>query len=62
MKPKTKIQKEVARLSTTLRPITATQKQWAYSQCFEHIAYRGKNGFYGMFRMYPRMDCGRQAG
>ena len=44
MKPKTKIQKEVARLSATLRPITATQKQWAYSQCFEHIAYRGKNG------------------
>ena len=44
MKPKTKIQKEVARLSATLRPITATQTQWAYSQCFEHIAYRGKNG------------------
>ncbi len=36
MKPKTAIQKKVAQLSTTLRPITETQKRWAYSQCFEH--------------------------
>lgn len=43
MKPKTAIQKKVAQLSTTLRPITETQKRWAYSQCFEHIAYRGRN-------------------
>lgn len=46
MKPKTKIQKEVARLSATLRPITATQERWAYSQCFEHIAYRGKTALW----------------
>lgn len=39
MKPKTKIQKEVARLSATLRPITATQERWAYRHCIEHIAY-----------------------
>lgn len=44
MKPKTALHKKVVKLSATLRPITATQKQWAYSQCFEHIAYRGKNG------------------
>lgn len=44
MKPKTALQKKVAKLSATLRPITATQKRWAFSQCFEHIAYRGKNG------------------
>ena len=43
MKPKTAIQKKVAQLSTTLRPITETQKRCAYSQCFEHIAYRGRN-------------------
>ena len=44
MKPKTALQKKVAKLSATLRPITATQKRWAFSQCFQHIAYRGKNG------------------
>lgn len=44
MKPKTALQKKVAKLSATLHPITEVQKQWAYSQCFEHIAYRGKNG------------------
>lgn len=42
MKPKTAIQKRVAKLSATLRPITDTQKRWAYSQCIEHTAYRGK--------------------
>lgn len=44
MKPKSRIQKEVAKLSATLNPITETQKRWAFSQCFEHIAYRGSNG------------------
>ena len=44
MKPKTKIQKEVARLSATLRPITATQEQWAMRHCVEHIGYRTKKG------------------
>ncbi len=44
MKPKTKIQKEVARLSTTLSPISDAQLEWAYKHCFEHIAYRTKNG------------------
>lgn len=44
MKPKTKIQKEVARLSATLSPISDAQFEWAYKHCIEHIAYRTKNG------------------
>ena len=44
MKPKTRIQKEVARLSTNLRPISATQIDWAYRHCVEHIGYRTKKG------------------
>ncbi len=44
MKPKTKIQKEVARLSANLRPISATQIDWAYCHCVEHIGYRTKKG------------------
>ena len=44
MKPKTKLQKEVARLSATLSPISDAQLEWAYKHCFEHIAYRTKNG------------------
>ena len=31
MKPKTKIQKEVARLSAILRPIPEAQARWDYS-------------------------------
>ena len=44
MKPKTALQKQVAGLSATLRPITATQEKWAYSHCFEHFAYRTNSG------------------
>ena len=44
MKPKTKLQKEVATLSKTLRPITNVQTEWAYKHCFEHFAYRTKKG------------------
>lgn len=44
MKPKTKIQKEVAKLSATLSPISDAQFEWAYKHCIEHIAYRTKNG------------------
>ena len=44
MKPKTKIQKKVARLSANLRPISATQIDWAYRHCIEHIGYRTKKG------------------
>ena len=44
MTPKNKIQKEVARLSATLRPMSNSQFEWAYKHCIEHIAYRTKNG------------------
>lgn len=44
MKPKTALQKHVARLSATLRPISDIQKEWAYNNCVEHIAYRTKKG------------------
>ena len=44
MKPKTKIQKKEARLSANLRPISATQIDWAYRHCIEHIGYRTKKG------------------
>ena len=44
MKPRTALQKQVAQLSATLRPITATQEKWAYRHCFEHFAYRTKSG------------------
>ena len=44
MKPKTKMQKEVARLSTTLKSISATQIDWAFTHCVEHIGYRTKKG------------------
>ncbi|PWB00166.1 hypothetical protein C5O23_13680 [Duncaniella muris] len=52
MKPKTMIQKEVARLSATLRPISPKQTEWAYTNCVEHIAYRAKSG------MLTCPDCG----
>ena len=54
MKPKTKIQKEVARLSATLNPITATQIDWAYTHCVEHIGYRTKKG------IITCSDCGHE--
>ena len=54
MKPKTAMQKNVARLSATLSPISATQKQWAYDNCIEHFAYRTKSG------TLTCSDCGHQ--
>lgn len=54
MKPKTAIQNQVVKLSTTLPPITATQKRWAYTNCVEHIAYRTKSG------TLTCSDCGHQ--
>ena len=44
MKPKTKIQKEVAKLSATLPKLTPAQIEWAYKNGMEHIAYRTKKG------------------
>lgn len=44
MKPKTKIQKEVARLSRRLPRITEAQKTYAYRHCFDHIGRRTAKG------------------
>ena len=54
MKPRTALQKQVAALSATLRPITATQEKWAYRHCFEHFAYRTNSG------TMTCSDCGHQ--
>lgn len=44
MKPKTKLQNEVAALSESLPPISSLQKQWAYDKClgYHAIQSRGK--------------------
>ncbi len=44
MKPKTRLQKEVARLSKRLPELTATQKAYAFRHCFEHYAVKRANG------------------
>ncbi|WP_416993612.1 PcfJ domain-containing protein [Alistipes ihumii] len=44
MTPKTKIQKEVARLSRRLPRITEAQKTYAYRHCFDHIGRRTAKG------------------
>lgn len=54
MKPKTKIQKEVAKLSATLPKLTPAQTEWAYKNGVEHIAYRTKNGY------ITCPDCGHE--
>lgn len=40
MKPKTRIQKEVARLSKRLPQLTEVQKAYAYRHCFKHYAIK----------------------
>ena len=44
MKPKTAIQKEIARLSGQLPKITKTQKAYAYLHCFKHYGRRSAKG------------------
>lgn len=44
MKPRTKMQKEVAMLSARLPEITESQKRYAYKVCFDHIGRRTKDG------------------
>lgn len=44
MKPKTKIQFEVVRLSKNLAPITEKQIAWAYDHCIDHIGRISKKG------------------
>ena len=44
MKPRTSIQKEVARLSRRLPAISETQKAYAYRHCFKHFGRRTTKG------------------
>lgn len=44
MKPKTRIQKEVARLSKRLPVLTDTQKTYAFRHCFKHYAIKRADG------------------
>lgn len=44
MKPRTRIQKEVARLSKRLPKLTATQKVYAFRHCFKHYAIKRADG------------------
>lgn len=44
MKPRTKLQKQVAEQSKRLAKITRKQQDWAFQNCFEHQARRLKNG------------------
>ena len=44
MKPRTPIQKEVARLSKRLPKLTATQKAYAFRHCFDHYAIKRADG------------------
>ncbi len=54
MKARTKIQKEVVKLSPKLKPITQAQIKWAKQNCFSHSAYELKSG------LITCMDCGEQ--
>lgn len=44
MKPKTRIQKEVVRLSDGLPDLTKKQVAYAFGHCFKHYAHRTKGG------------------
>lgn len=45
MKPKTRIQKEIADLAKRLPEPTEKQTAYAYEHCFKHYAHRTKGGF-----------------
>ena len=52
MKPRNKFERAVLAQSKHLRPITKTQKQWAFRECIDHFAYRLPKG------KTTCMDCG----
>lgn len=54
MKPRTKLQKQVADLYATLPGITEEQKKWGFKNCFEHKGYRTQTN------MIYCLDCGHQ--
>lgn len=51
MKPRTKLHREVVDLASYLRPITQSQKEWAYKECLPHKGYANKSGVFCL-------DCG----
>ena len=54
MKPRNKKQQEILALSGQLRPLTPSQKKWAFNHTIDHYAYRLKSG------MATCMDCGHE--
>ena len=52
MKPRTHFHNEILRQSRKLRPVTKAQREWAISECFEHLAFRVQSG------RTTCMDCG----
>lgn len=54
MRPRTKLQKEVAELSRHLPEITDTQKEWAKKRCFSHLGKRTTKG------EYTCLECGHR--
>lgn len=54
MRPKTRKQIEVVKLSGAMRSLTSTQLSWAFRETHEHFAYRLKSG------VTTCMDCGHE--
>ena len=54
MKPRNRKQQEILALSGQLRPLTPSQKKWAFNHTIDHYAYRLKSG------MATCMDCGHE--
>ena len=52
MKPRNKFERAILAQSKHLRPITKTQRQWAFRECIDHFAYRLPKG------NTTCMDCG----
>lgn len=52
MKPKNQFHKDILQQSRKLRPVTKAQREWAISECFEHLAFRLQSG------KTTCMDCG----
>lgn len=53
MKPKTELQKEIVRLSKTMRPISDHKKKWAEENCFD-------NYFVKAFKSHYCLECGEK--
>lgn len=51
MKPRTKLQHEVVRLTNYINPISSHQKDWSKKECLNHVGYANKSNV-------GCMDCG----